>query len=76
MLEMRPNCELCDADLPAAKQGAFIYSLECTFCSDCNDAKLENKCPNCRGQLTHRPSRIGKWLEKYPASTKRILKKA
>ena len=44
MLEMRPNCELCDADLPAAKQDAFICSLECTFCSDCNDAKLENKC--------------------------------
>jgi len=74
MLEMRPNCENCDKDLPADKDGAMVCSLECTFCWDCNTRELKNVCPNCKGQLTPRPTRIGKWLEKYPASTKRILK--
>ena len=75
MLEMRPNCELCDKDLPADKSGAMSCSLECTFCASCNEAELKNICPNCGGQLTLRPTRCGKWLEKYPASTTRILKK-
>ncbi|MEP3889956.1 MAG: DUF1272 domain-containing protein [Hellea sp.] len=74
MLEMRPNCEICDKDLPADENGAFSCSLECTFCASCNDTKLKNICPNCGGQLTARPTRSGKWLEKYPASTTRVLK--
>ena len=31
MLEMRPDCEGCGADLPAEAPGAFICSFECTF---------------------------------------------
>lgn len=74
MLEMRPNCEICDKDLAANESGALICSLECTFCADCNAGTLKNTCPNCGGLLTVRPTRSGQWLEKYPASTKRVVK--
>ena len=35
MLELRPNCECCDRDLPADSAEARICSFECTFCADC-----------------------------------------
>jgi len=70
MLEMRPNCELCDKDLPPENSGAMICSFECTFCEAC----VGSQCPNCGGQLASRPSRVGAALEKYPASTTRVLK--
>ena len=35
MLELRPNCELCDADLPPESADARICSYECTFCATC-----------------------------------------
>ena len=34
MLELRPNCECCDKDLPADATDALICSFECTFCVD------------------------------------------
>src|ERR1700724_1173478 len=34
-LELRPNCEYCDWDLPPASELARICSYECTFCADC-----------------------------------------
>lgn len=70
MLEMRPDCERCGTDLPADNGGAFICSFECTFCADCADA-LDERCPNCGGELLDRPTRVGKMLEKNPASTQR-----
>ncbi len=70
MLQMRPNCEICDKDLPADMAGALICSFECTFCTDC----VDGPCPNCGGLLTPRPTRVGKALETHPASTKRVLK--
>ena len=70
MLDMRPNCELCDKDLPADKAGAVICSFECTFCTAC----VDEVCPNCKGQLTVRPTRMGDALTRFPASTKRVLK--
>ncbi|WP_131728062.1 DUF1272 domain-containing protein, partial [Achromobacter xylosoxidans] len=33
MLELRPSCEHCDADLPPASTEARICSFECTFCA-------------------------------------------
>ncbi len=73
MLEMRPNCELCDTDLPADEPGALICSFECTFCVPCIDA-AGGICPNCGGTLSPRPMRTGDTLVRFPASTQRILK--
>lgn len=73
MLEMRPDCERCGTDLPAHSGGAFICSFECTFCPECADA-MDERCPNCGGELLDRPTRTKKLLEKYPASTERKYK--
>ncbi|WAT16687.1 DUF1272 domain-containing protein [Aurantiacibacter sp. MUD11] len=70
MLEMRPDCERCGADVPAELPGAFICSFECTFCAECA-GELDDTCPNCGGELVDRPTRRGAALEKYPASTQR-----
>ena len=53
---MRTSCERCGA--PLAPDGdALICSYECTFCTDCGEA-LEHVCPNCDGELVHRPRRL------------------
>ncbi|HEX7877167.1 MAG TPA: DUF1272 domain-containing protein [Sphingobium sp.] len=68
MLEMRPDCERCGADLPADEPGAFICSFECTFCAPCAEG-LDDRCPNCGGELMDRPTRSGDALVRHPAST-------
>ena len=70
MLEMRPDCERCGADLPANLPGAFICSFECTFCAECTEA-MDERCPNCGGELVDRPARTGKNLAEHPGSTTR-----
>jgi hypothetical protein len=70
MLEMRPSCERCTADLPADAPGAFICSFECTFCAECADA-LDERCPNCGGELLDRPTRLGEALPQKPAAGRR-----
>lgn len=57
MLELRPNCELCDADLPPDAPNARICTYECTFCADCVDNVLHDVCPNCGGNFQPRPIR-------------------
>ena len=57
MLELRPNCEYCDKDLPPESTQARICSYECTFCRNCVDDKLLNVCPNCGGGFVPRPIR-------------------
>jgi uncharacterized protein len=74
MLQMRPNCECCDVDLPAESREARICSFECTFCAACADQRLGGKCPNCGGGLIARPTRATALLAKFPASTERVLK--
>ena len=74
MLDLRPNCECCDRDLPPDSRAAMICTFECTFCADCTDAVLAGRCPNCGGELVRRPVRPVAMLAKYPASTKRVLK--
>ena len=77
MLELRPNCELCDKDLPPESTEACICTYECTFCSDCVETILKNVCPNCGGGFVPRPIRPkneyrpGEGLANHPASTKR-----
>ena len=74
MLQLRPNCECCDRDLPPESADAFICSFECTFCRDCATARLKHVCPNCGGELVGRPRRPAAKLAKNPASTERIFK--
>lgn len=57
MLQLRPNCEYCDKDLPPESIDARICSYECTFCADCVETKLHNVCPNCGGGFQPRPVR-------------------
>ena len=72
MLELRPGCERCDADLPPNAE-AYICSFECTFCAVCADSQLHLVCPNCGGELVRRPMRPAEKLAKHPASTKRVF---
>ena len=74
MLELRPNCECCDRDLPPDTTQAMICTFECTFCADCATRVLKGRCPNCTGELVRRPVRPAAALTKHPASTKRVLK--
>ena len=74
MLQLRPNCECCNADLAGDADGAFICSFECTFCAGCASGTLKGSCPNCGGELVRRPRRAPEKLAKHPASTERVLK--
>jgi hypothetical protein len=74
MLQLRPNCECCNRDLPPESTDAFICSFECKFCRSCTDGVLRGKCPNCGGELVARPRRPAAKLAKYPASTERVYK--
>jgi hypothetical protein len=74
MLQLRPNCECCNRDLPGDSGDAWICSFECTFCTDCVSGPLSGRCPNCGGELVRRPRRAAEKLARYPASTERIYK--
>lgn len=76
MLELRPNCECCDRNLPPSVSGAMICSFECTFCATCASGVLKGQCPNCGGSLMPRPTRAITLLAKFPASDVRKLKPA
>jgi hypothetical protein len=77
-LQLRPNCEYCDKDLPPNSEEACICSYECTFCADCVATKLDNVCPNCGGGFTPRPIRPTKeWrpgvcVTRQPPSDERV----
>jgi hypothetical protein len=74
MLELRPNCECCDRDLPPDSAAARICTYECTFCADCVETRLSGACPNCGGDFVRRPVRPPAMLAKHPASTVRVSK--
>ncbi len=73
MLQLRPNCECCDKDLPPGSREAMICSFECTFCTTCASDVLDGICPNCSGELVRRPVRPAAKLRKFPASTERVV---
>ena len=75
MLDLRPNCEHCDRDLPPDAPDAMICTFECTFCRNCVEGVLADVCPNCGGNFVPRPIRPTKHLTKYPPSTKRVRSK-
>jgi hypothetical protein len=80
MLELRPNCELCDRDLPPDSPDARICSYECTYCAECAETVLHNVCATCGGGFERRPirprtawrpdKRLG--LAHHPAGTTRV----
>jgi len=78
MLELRPNSECCDKDLPPNSTEAWIYSSERTRCANCVETRLFDLCPNCGGGFEPRPirprldHRSGYRLKNYPASNRRI----
>ena len=80
-LQLRPNCEYCDKDLPPSALDARICSYECTFCADCVENRLHNVCPNCGGGFAPRPIRPatprgpGVCVDKQPPSDKRVYLK-
>ena len=74
MLQLKPNCECCNADLPPESLDARICSFECTFCLECAMHVLHGTCPNGGGELLIRPRRPDRLIAKYPASTERVLK--
>ena len=76
MLQLRPNCECCNTDLPPESTQAWICSFECTFCASCAQGVLGGVCPNCGGEMVRRPRRPVAKLGRYPASTERIFKPA
>jgi hypothetical protein len=77
-LELRPNCECCDGDLPPESPDARICSYECTFCANCVEGVLFDVCPNCGGGFVPRPIRpANEWRPgvsrlHQPASTDRV----
>lgn len=79
MLILKPNCECCNASLPANSLKAYICTYECTFCEDCLRGILQGVCPNCGGDLQRRPIRPekayrpGLGLQHHSASTERVL---
>ena len=73
-LELRPNCECCDQDLPPASREAYICTFECTYCLGCARDKLGYTCTNCGGELVRRPMRPVARLAKYPPSVVRVLR--
>ncbi len=74
MLQMRPNCECCNVDLPPDSTAARICTFECTFCASCAETSLGVQCPNCGGELLQRPRRPADKWAKFPPSPERVFK--
>lgn len=76
LLDLRPNCECCDVDLPPEGGDARICTFECTYCATCATG-LGNVCPNCEGNLVARPVRPEGGptggLGAFPGSTERVV---
>ena len=71
MLELRPNCECCNKNLPPDTHEARICSFECTFCIACAQGVLGNICPNCAGALQRLPRNAGRamiWIYRHTLS--------
>lgn len=79
MLELRPNCEWCDKDLPPDSEEAYICTYECTYCAYCVEHVLHGVCATCGGKPVPRPIRpkenyregLTLGLPHHPASNQR-----
>jgi DNA-binding GntR family transcriptional regulator len=73
-LQIKPNCECCDRDLPNGDPDARICTFECTFCARCVDELFHGVCPNCGGDFVRRPTRPASLLDNNPSSDERVIK--
>ena len=77
-LELRPNCEYCDKDLPPDAAEARICTFECTLLRRLRRAILEQCLPQLRRRLRAPADQAGAGvapglsLAKRPASTRRV----
>jgi hypothetical protein len=79
VLDIRPEGERRGKELPNGAPDVQrrqprarvvrICTFECTFCASCTDGELAGICPNCGGNLVHRPTRPEELLKKYPTKT-------
>jgi len=74
MLQLRPNCECCDRDLPPDSPDAMICTFECTFCRTRVETVLGGRCPHCGGDFQRRTVRSPAALARHPASTQRVVR--
>jgi len=83
MLELRPSCECCDADLPPESGQALICSFEGTFCACCAASKLASSAPTAEaswlpGRAAPSPNsptirpRIAAYTSRRAVATRRI----
>ncbi len=70
MLELRPNCECCNKDLPPGGHRCHDLQASNAPCRDCTETMLGGRCPNMR-RRTRRPADK---LAKCPPSTARVVK--
>lgn len=76
---MRPACERCGAPLPPDSDLAYVCSFECTFCAECVGGDLAGVCPNCGGEFSARPRRLGgssQAIQVQPVLPVRVLRDA
>ena len=73
MLELRPNCECCNRDLPPRKLRRAHLQLRVHLLRDCVAEKLGGICPNCGGGFVVRPIRPAAKLANNPPSSRRSL---
>ena len=79
-LQLRPNCEYCDKDLPPNATEARICSYECTFCAGSlrRERAAQPSARNCGGGFMPRPirpateRRPGVCVAKHPPSDTRV----
>ena len=53
MLQLRPNCECCNRDLPPESLDARMCSFECTFCVTCAEGVLGGALDDATGVHGH-----------------------
>jgi uncharacterized protein len=67
VLELRPNCECCNKDLPPHAPDAMICSFECTFCRDCVETRLGGRFRTAAAGLSRaRSGRQTSWSDFRP----------
>jgi hypothetical protein len=73
MLEKRPDCERCGANLPPDREAPSSARSSAPFAP--NAPTVEERCPQLRRRPARRPMRTGAALKRSPASTERRFRR-